>query len=120
MKRIALLVAAAFVAGCAPKPQNYTGTLSTDDPKWNTAECVTMRMKALDYNDKVGQRVAIGIGAGLLLGPFGLPLAAAADAHQNDIRRAYSREVHLACSSQPLPDSLKELPKAAPVETEVR
>ena len=77
-------------------------------PKWNSTECKDIRVAALSYDDKVGGRVAIGIGAGLLLGPFGIPLAAAADANQEEKRRAFTREVHLRCSSLPLPKNLEE------------
>lgn len=76
-----------------------------EDAKYNTAECKEMRQKALEYNDRVLERM--GVGLGLFLGPFGLPLAAAGDLKQNEERKAWAREVHLACSSDPLPDNLQ-------------
>ena len=51
--------------------------------------------------------MGVGVGVGLFLGPFGLPLAAAGDLKQNEERKAWAREVHLACSSDPLPDNLQ-------------
>lgn len=110
MKYIHLVCTAAAVAvlaGCAPKPAIYAEQLATNDPKWNSPECREIRLHALNYDDKVGQRFAIGIASGLLLGPFGLPIAVAADANQDEQRRIFSRELHLRCSSKPLPDSLK-------------
>ena len=35
--------------------------------------------------------------SGLLLGPFGLPIAAAADARQDEERQAFNREIQLRC-----------------------
>lgn len=113
-KRLAMLAAALILAGCASKPANYATTLSTQDPKWNSPECQQIRLAALNYDDKVGQRMAIGIASGLLLGPFGLPIAAAADAEQNEQRKLFSREVHMRCSSLPLPKDLHVDPKPAP------
>jgi hypothetical protein len=111
MKKLILGALCIGLAGCQTTPAKYAAALPQDDPKWNSADCKAIRLKALDYDDKVGGRMAIGVGAGLLLGPFGIPLAAAADANQNEIRKAWDREVHLACSSKPLPESLKDKPQ---------
>jgi hypothetical protein len=64
----------------------------------------------LQYDDKVGSRVAIGLASGLLLGPFGIPIAVAADANQNAEREAWNKEIHLRCSSKPLPSKEKSEP----------
>ena len=100
------LVSAGFVTGCAPDPKTMSGDY-IEDAKYNTAECKEMRQKALEYNDRVLERMGVGVGLGLFLGPFGLPLAAAGDLKQNEERKAWAREVHLACSSDPLPDNLQ-------------
>lgn len=78
------------------------------DPKWDTQECKDIRLAAVSYNDKVGSRVAIGLASGLLLGPFGIPIAIAADANQDEVRKGFNREIHLRCSSQPLPKELQQ------------
>jgi len=112
-KAVAVVALAVLAAGCSPKPANYASTLATTDPKWESDECRDIRLAALSYDDKTGQRLAIGLASGLLLGPFGIPIAAAADADQDEQRRMFSRELHMRCSSLPLPDSLKtqkELP----------
>lgn len=59
-------------------------------------------------------RKAGKLGAGLLLGPYGLGLAAAGKEHQQKERKLYAREIHLKCSSQPLP---RELQAADTTET---
>jgi hypothetical protein len=111
MKRSALL-ALTLLAGCASKPADYAATLSMQDPKWETPECKEIRLAAVNYNDKVGSRVAIGLVSGLLLGPFGIPIAAAADANQDQVRKQFNREVHLRCSSLPLPEKMQAKPPA--------
>lgn len=110
MKNMALLAAVSMLAGCTMQPDKYAGTLAITDPKWNSQECKDVRLAALSYNDKVGGRIAIGLASGILLGPFGLPIAIAADANQEEKRKAFTREVHLRCSSAPLPKNLQEKP----------
>lgn len=112
MRKIIGLGICLVAAGCTATPSRYAASLPENDPKWNSKECKDIRLKALDYNDKTGGRMAIGLASGLLLGPFGLPIAAAADAKQEEIRQDWAREVHMACSSRPLPKSLQPKPKA--------
>ncbi len=103
-KRIFATVCIAVVLGaCAAKPQQTAMQLSTIDPKFNSPECLSIREKALTYNDKVGERMAIGLMSGLLLGPFGIPIAASADAAQNQEREAFNREIELRCMTNPPP-----------------
>jgi hypothetical protein len=107
MRSLMVLTVAAFgLAGCAQNPNEISNDY-INDPKYNTEGCQEMRIKALDYNDRVLGRVGTGLALGLFLGPFGIPLSVMADANQNEERKAWSREVHLACSSDPLPDILK-------------
>ena len=105
-KLLLSLVGVTLLTACAPDPKAMSADY-VEDPKYSTQECKDMRQKALEYNDRVLSRMGAGVGLGLLLGPFGLPLAAAGDVAQNEERKAWSREVHLACSSDPLPDNLK-------------
>jgi len=116
--RITVIAAATvFIASCSPKPAMYAEQLSTHDPKWESEDCKQIRLAALTFDDKVGQRMAIGIASGLLLGPFGLPIAAAADANQDEQRRIFARELHLRCSSLPLPENLNAVKSSgAPVQ----
>jgi hypothetical protein len=114
--RLLILIFPLIIGGCAPKPQLYAETLASTDPKYNSAECREIRLRALGYDDKTTERAVTGLALGLFLGPFGLPIAAAVDANQNQERRMFAREVHLRCSSQPLPDVLKSSSEREPPE----
>ena len=94
------------LAGCAENPNEISNNY-IEDPKYQTKECTEMRQKALQYNDRVLGRVGTGLAVGIFLGPLVIPFAAGADVAQNEERKAWSREVHLACSSNPLPENLK-------------
>lgn len=104
MVRVGVVLGVALVcAGCsvAAKPQTTIHTISPADPKFSSPECLDIRNRALVYDDKVGERAVIGIASGLLLGVFGLPIAAAADAAQNQEREAFNREIELRCMTNP-------------------
>ncbi|MVA33667.1 hypothetical protein [Agrobacterium vitis] len=109
-KTICVLAALGALAGCTATPDRYAASLSNKDPKWETAECKEIRLKALEFDNKVGSRVAIGLATGLLLGPFGLPIAAASDAEREQARKMFAREIHLRCSSLPVPKNLEVEP----------
>lgn len=97
--RILLAVAlAACVSGCAAAtPQKTVSTLTMSDPKFNSPECSDIRARAVGYDDKVAERAMTGMALGLFLGPFGLPMAAAADKAQDDQRAGFNREITLRC-----------------------
>ena len=103
MKALFVAASALLLAGCAAKPQQTMLDLSSADPKFKSAECVDIRNRALEYDDKIGTRMAIGFASGLLLGPFGLPIAASADAAQNTEREAFNRELQIRCMTNPPP-----------------
>jgi len=84
MKRVAALGVLALLASYAPPHDNSISTYSTDDPALNTAERQQVRV------------ATIGIGAGLLLEPFGLPLAA--NAGERILARGSSSLVFAAAS----------------------
>jgi hypothetical protein len=105
MKRVstgAACLLAAMVAGCTSLPADYAATLSRQDPKWRSPECEQIRVAALDYKEK-----NLSWGTGLLLGPYGLGLVAASKEHQEKQRKLLAREVHIQCSSLPLPKQLQ-------------
>jgi hypothetical protein len=110
MKRIAVSALALLLAGCTSTPDRYAATLPQNDPKYNSKDCMDIRLAALNFNNKTGSRMAIGLASGLLLGPFGLPIAAAADAEREDARKLFAREIHMRCSSKPLPKNLEIKP----------
>ena len=94
----------AFITACAPDPK----TLSNDyvnDSKYDTQDCIDQRQKALAHDDNKlppMNRMAL-----ILFIPFGIPIVAETDFTQNEERKRRSRELHLACSSDPLPEDLE-------------
>ena len=112
MKRHLFCMTLLVLAGCTATPDRYAASLPQDDPKYNSQECKDIRLQALNFDNKVGSRVAIGLASGLLLGPFGLPIAAMSDAEREDARKMFAREIHIRCSSKPLPKNLEVKPKA--------
>ena len=97
----------AVVAGCTSTPKDYAANLSTQDPKWMSAECQEIRTKAADYKEQ-----KVNWAAGALIGPYGLAIVAAGKEHQEKQRVAMAREIHLRCSSQPMPKKLEPRPAA--------
>jgi hypothetical protein len=92
---------AVLLSGCAAQPQKTVGELDVSHPNYQTAECLEARKVALNYDDNVAGRMGIGLAAGLLLGPFGIPLAMAADAAQNEKREAVNKEIQKHCGGAP-------------------
>ena len=92
----------ATIPGCTSLPADYAATLPTSDPKWQTPECEKARVRAAEYKDK-----NLNVGVALLLGPYGLAMAAAPKENSEKQRRRLARNVHMECSSQPLPRNLQ-------------
>ncbi|MER8376308.1 hypothetical protein [Mesorhizobium sp. M1409] len=104
--RIAMSVAlAATMAGCATSPVDYGTSLSQQDQKWASPECQQARMAASDYEAR--EKEHPGWGFGVLLGPYSMGLVAAIKEHEQKQRKLFAREVHLQCSSLPLPKELQ-------------
>lgn len=101
----AVFLMAAALAGCTTPPADYAATLSTQDPKWRSRECEQIRAAALTYED--GKTKPLNMGVAVLLGPYGLALAAAGREHQEKQRKLFARDMHMRCSSQPLPKNLQ-------------
>jgi hypothetical protein len=103
--RIAVTVAlAATVAGCATSPVDYGASLSTQDQKWASPECEKARIAASDYEAREKEHPGWGF---VVLGPYGLGIIAAVKQHEQQQRKLFAREVHLQCSSLPLPKALQ-------------
>lgn len=102
---------AVIVAGCTTSPADYAAALSTQDPKWQSPECEQIRLAALNY--EAGKKKPLSWAAGLVLGPYGLALAAATKEHQEKQRKLFNREMHMRCSSLPLPKELQVDPALA-------
>lgn len=103
--RIAMIVAlGAAVAECVPTPVDYGASLSQQDPKWASPECQQARAAAADYAKR--EKDHPGWGMGVLLGPYSMGMVAAVKEHEQQQRRLLARQMHLQCSSQPLPKEL--------------
>ncbi len=61
-------------------------------------------MAASDYEAREKQHPGWGFVA---LGPYGLGIIAAVKEHEQKQRKLFAREVHLQCSSLPLPKALQ-------------
>ena len=95
----------ASLAGCTSTPTDYAASLSDRDPKWSSPQCRQIRAEAQNYKER-----QVSWAAGALLGPYGLALAAAGKEHQEKQRVIMARELHMRCSSQPLPKHLQVNP----------
>ncbi len=89
----------AVLAGCASTvtPQQAVTQLDQRAEKYETQECRNARQIALSYDDNVSGRMGLGLGLGLLLGPFGIPFAMMADSSQADKRNAVIAELKKHC-----------------------
>ena len=96
---------AAALAGCATPPGDYAAGLSPQDPKWDTPECVQARTDAAAY--EANEKQQMNWQTGLMFGPYGVALMTAVKDHQRQQRKRLAREVHLQCSSLPLPKALQ-------------
>jgi hypothetical protein len=103
--RAATGAALLVLAGCTTPPAEYAGALPRQDPKWNSPQCVTMRAAAQNY--ETGRKQPMSWTTGMLLGPYGLGIAAASKEHQEKQRKRFVRDMHRACSSAPLPKNLQ-------------
>ncbi len=98
MKNPVYMLGLSLLCGCATvTPQQAVNQLDQKAEKYETQECRSARQIALSYDDNVSGRMGLGLGLGLLLGPFGIPLAAMADASQADKRNAVLAELKKHC-----------------------
>lgn len=103
--RFAMVVAlCAAMVGCASSPVDYGASVSQQDPKWASPECQQARTAAADYAQR--EKDHPGWGMGVLLGPYSMGMVAAIKEHEQQQRRLLARQMHLQCSSQPLPKEL--------------
>ena len=95
----AIITASLALGACASTPQKTISHLDERDPKYASQECLDARNIALKYDDKTLSRMGTGVGLGLLLGPFGIPLAGMADMSQNDKRALINKEIERRCTT---------------------
>lgn len=96
---------ALVLVGCTTSPQNYANSLSTQDPKWQSPQCEEIRAAVANF--EAGEKKASDLAPGLLLGPYGAGIAMAIKENDEKRRKTFVREMHLRCSSLPLPKELE-------------
>lgn len=100
-------------AGCAAQPQIYAQGLKTTDPKWQTAACKAMRQQADGYEQDEKEQLKKSIMIGML-SPSGVLATTNVTNQQNVRRKQFNRDLHLKCSSAPLPEDLTNIPEIQP------
>lgn len=113
MKWQAAVAMGLICAGCATQPQTYAEGLGTTDPKWQSAACKAMRQRAGGYEQAESDRFKSEF---LMhaISPSGTLATINVTNQRNVWRRQASRDVHLACSSRPLPEELTNIPEIQP------
>ncbi|WP_171026414.1 hypothetical protein [Mesorhizobium comanense] len=107
---IAMSALAAALSGCATSPVDYGASLSQQDPKWASPQCQQARTAASDYAAREQKHPGWEFAA---LGPYGLGIIAATKEAEQKQRKLHARDVHLQCSSLPLPKALQGDPSPA-------
>ncbi len=111
--QVAIAALGLVCAGCAAQPQNYAAGLRTDDRKWQSAACRAARTQAEGYEQEEKERLKSSVAIGLL-SPSGLLATTNVTNQQNVRRRQFNRDLHLKCSSAPLPEDLTNIPEIQP------
>ena len=96
------------LAACSSTPAPTSTALPRFDPKASSPECRQARAAAAAW--EANKKPPMNLAVGALMGPYGLALAAASRQHQAKQRKLHARDVHLACSSTPLPNNLQISP----------
>lgn len=96
------------LAACASAPPPTSTALPQFDPKAGSPECQQARAAAAAW--EANRKPPMNLAVGVLMGPYGLALAAASRDHQAKQRKLHARDIHLACSSAPLPANLRITP----------
>ena len=96
------------LAACSSAPAPTSTALPRFDPKASSPECRQARAAAAAW--EANKKPPMNLAVGALMGPYGLALAAASRQHQAKQRKLHARDVHLACSSTPLPNNLQISP----------
>lgn len=104
---LTLLLVGGALAACTTVPADYAKSLSTQERKWRSPACRNLRAQAATYEARERD---LYWSAGAVLGPYGLGIVAAGKEHQEKQRKAFVREMHLKCSSKPLPPNLEPRP----------
>lgn len=108
LARFLLAACLLALAACSSTPAPTSTALPQFDPKASSPECQQARAAAAAWESNKKPPMNLAVGA--LMGPYGLALAAASRDHQAKKRKLLARDIHLACSSAPLPANLQVSP----------
>lgn len=97
-----LLLLVLALAGCAEHPRETVLQIDPDNRRYRTRQCREARQAALDYEDHILARTAVGI-AGNLLVPFaGTAASLAMTAERDRERQRLNARVASACLADPV------------------
>jgi len=106
LARFLLAACLLALAGCASAPAPTS--VAQFDPKASSPECQKEHAAAAEW--EANKKPPMNLAVGALMGPYGLALAAASRDHLAKKRKLFARDIHLACSSAPLPNNLRITP----------
>src|SRR6478609_286081 len=110
---ISIAVLGLLCVGCTTQPANYAGSLNHSDRKWQSAACRDGRQKAESYDAEEKERLKSSVMIGFL-SPSGALATVNVTNQQNIRRKQFNRDLHLRCSSSPLPEDLTNIPEIQP------
>ncbi|TCR68478.1 hypothetical protein [Bosea sp. BK604] len=111
--QVAIAVMGLICVGCTTQPASYASSLSHSDRKWQSAACREARQKAGGYEAEETERLKSSAMIGLLSPSSALATVNVTN-QQNVRRKQFNRDLHLKCSSAPLPDELTNIPELQP------
>ena len=97
---LATVLATSATAG--DEPVRTVAKLDAKDPKYDTEGCRAARAKAIDYEEPGLMKRVVGIGGNALVPFAGTAASTAMGLQQNSKQAKLSKEVAVACVSDPL------------------
>ena len=113
----ALAVMFAPLAQAGEPPVKTVAKLDAKDPKYDTEACKAARAKAIDYEEPDLMKKVIGVGGNALVPFAGTAASTALGMQQGGKQTKLSKEVAVACVSDPLNEQTPfiAVPKAKPI-----
>ena len=114
-------VGAPLAARAGEAPVKTVAKLDAKDPKYDTEACRAIRAKAIDYEEPGLLKKAVGMGGNAVVPFAGTVASAALGMRQDSKEDKLSKQVAVACVSDPLNEEtpLINAPAAEPAVAEV-
>ena len=111
---VLVLSGAPMAAVAGEAPVKTVAKLDAKDPKYDTEACKALRAKAIDYEEPGLLKKAVGMGGNAVVPFAGTVASAALGMRQNGKEEKLSKQVAVACVSDPLNEEtpLINAPKA--------